>query len=57
MIYKFVAALDKRFGFEHADAHCDVPCGIYDPSTALIAAADRCADDRPDRRPGKQGRR
>ena len=38
MIYKFVAALDKRFGFEHARAHCDVPCGIYDPSTALIAA-------------------
>jgi nickel superoxide dismutase len=38
MIYKFVAALDKRFGFEHAKAHCDVPCGIYDPSGALIAA-------------------
>jgi nickel superoxide dismutase len=24
--------------FVIADAHCDVPCGIYDPSTAQIAA-------------------
>src|SRR5579872_5245743 len=23
---------------ETADAHCDVPCGVYDPSTAQIAA-------------------
>jgi nickel superoxide dismutase len=38
MIYKLVAALDKRLGFEHAKAHCDVPCGIYDPSSAQIAA-------------------
>lgn len=38
MIYKFVAALDRRFGFERAKAHCDVPCGIYDPSSAQIAA-------------------
>jgi nickel superoxide dismutase len=26
------------FRFVTADAHCDVPCGIYDPSTAQIAA-------------------
>ncbi len=38
MIYKLVNALDGRFGFEQAKAHCDVPCGIYDPSTAQIAA-------------------
>ena len=38
MIYKLVSALDKRFGFERAKAHCDVPCGIYDPITAQIAA-------------------
>lgn len=38
MIYKFVETLDKRFGFERAQAHCDIPCGIYDPITALIPA-------------------
>ncbi len=38
MIYKIVQALDKKFGFEQAKAHCDVPCGIYDPITAQIAA-------------------
>lgn len=24
--------------FSEADAHCDVPCGIYDPATAALAA-------------------
>jgi nickel superoxide dismutase len=38
MIYKAVEALDKVFGLERAKAHCDVPCGIYDPITAQIAA-------------------
>jgi nickel superoxide dismutase len=38
MIYKLVGALDKKFDFEAAKAHCDVPCGIYDPITAQIAA-------------------
>ncbi len=38
MIYKAVETLDKIFGFERAKAHCDVPCGIYDPITAQIAA-------------------
>ena len=38
MIYKLVKALDKKFNFEAAKAHCDVPCGIYDPITAQIAA-------------------
>jgi nickel superoxide dismutase len=38
MIYRLVAALDRRFGFERAKAHCDIPCGIYDPSGAQIAA-------------------
>jgi nickel superoxide dismutase len=38
MIYKAVETLDKMFGFERAKAHCDVPCGIYDPITAQIAA-------------------
>jgi nickel superoxide dismutase len=38
MIYQILEQLDKKFGFEQAQAHCDVPCGIYDPSTAQIAA-------------------
>ena len=38
MIYQLVQKLDKRFGLEQAKAHCDIPCGIYDPITAQIAA-------------------
>ena len=38
MIYQLLTKLDKKFHFEKARAHCDIPCGIYDPSTAQIAA-------------------
>ncbi len=38
MIYELVQALDKRVKFTEAKAHCDIPCGIYDPITAQIAA-------------------
>lgn len=38
MIYKLLRILDEKFGFEEAKAHCDIPCGIYDPITAQIAA-------------------
>lgn len=38
MLYDVIAALDKKVGFEHAEAHCDVPCGIYDPHVAQIDA-------------------
>jgi nickel superoxide dismutase len=38
MIYQIIQTLDKKFGFEQARAHCDIPCGIYDPITAQIAA-------------------
>jgi nickel superoxide dismutase len=38
MVYKFFKALDNRFAFEQAKAHCDIPCGIYDPITAQIAS-------------------
>jgi len=38
MIYKLVKAMDAKFGFEQAKAHCDVPCGIYDPIVAQISA-------------------
>jgi nickel superoxide dismutase len=38
MIYKIFDYLDKKQLFNHAYAHCDVPCGIYDPAPAQIAA-------------------
>ena len=38
MIYRILENLDKKFGVEEAKAHCDIPCGIYDPITAQIAA-------------------
>ena len=30
--------LDRLLGIEPLSAHCDVPCGIYDPHLAAIAA-------------------
>ena len=30
--------LTRWFGVRTADAHCDIPCGVYDPSTAQVAA-------------------
>jgi nickel superoxide dismutase len=38
MIYKLIEALDQKLGFAEAKAHCDVPCGIYDPIVAQISA-------------------
>ena len=38
MFHKLLTKLDEKFHFEQAQAHCDIPCGIYDPSTAQIAA-------------------
>ncbi|RME91450.1 MAG: superoxide dismutase, Ni [Anaerolineae bacterium] len=38
MFYHLLKGLDRLVHFERAQAHCDVPCGIYDPSTAQIAA-------------------
>jgi nickel superoxide dismutase len=38
MIYKLVDKFDRMIKVEQARAHCDVPCGIYDPITAQIAA-------------------
>jgi nickel superoxide dismutase len=32
------AFFDRMFAIPEAQAHCDIPCGIYDPSGALIAA-------------------
>jgi nickel superoxide dismutase len=38
MLYKLIETLDKQFPFSRAQAHCDVPCGIYDPILAQIGA-------------------
>jgi nickel superoxide dismutase len=38
MIYQMLEALDKKKHFARAQAHCDIPCGIYDPIGAQIAA-------------------
>lgn len=35
---KILEILDKKVKFENASAHCDVPCGIYDPIIAQISA-------------------
>jgi nickel superoxide dismutase len=38
MIYKFFNLFDQKFNLEKARAHCDIPCGIYDPIIAQINA-------------------
>lgn len=38
MIYNIIKLLDKKIGFEQAKAHCDIPCGVYDPIVAQIDA-------------------
>lgn len=38
MLHKSFIALDKLGLIGRAKAHCDIPCGIYDPAPALIAA-------------------
>jgi nickel superoxide dismutase len=38
MLYNILKKLDSKLGIREAKAHCDVPCGIYDPITAQISA-------------------
>lgn len=38
MLHRFLKVVDNIVNFEQARAHCDIPCGIYDPITAQIAA-------------------
>ena len=38
MFHELLTKIDKQFGFSAAKAHCDVPCGIYDPIVAQINA-------------------
>ena len=37
MLNKTLHIVDKVFPVTEVQAHCDIPCGIYDPSHALIA--------------------
>jgi nickel superoxide dismutase len=38
MLYRAFDMLDRVFGVEEAKAHCDIPCGIYDPHHMQLAA-------------------
>lgn len=38
MLRRLIGELDKYFPAPVAAAHCDGPCGIYDPASARIAA-------------------
>jgi nickel superoxide dismutase len=38
MIYQVIEKIDRVFKCQEAQAHCDIPCGIYDPHQAEIAA-------------------
>lgn len=38
MISRLLDALDRRSPALVAEAHCDGPCGVYDPASARIAA-------------------
>ncbi|MFO8037204.1 MAG: superoxide dismutase, Ni [Anaerolineales bacterium] len=38
MIHSFLRIFDHVFHFDSAKAHCDIPCGIYDPHHAQLGA-------------------
>ncbi|MEM7026648.1 MAG: superoxide dismutase, Ni [Pseudomonadota bacterium] len=38
MLHKIIKHLDSKNSVASAEAHCDIPCKIYDPSSAQIAA-------------------
>jgi len=38
MFHKIATKIDRLHPVELVDAHCDIPCGIYDPHQALIGA-------------------
>jgi len=38
MIYQILDKVDGLLRIERARAHCDIPCGVYDPIIAQIAA-------------------
>jgi len=38
MLHALLDKLNRTRPFEKAQAHCDIPCGIYDPAVAQISA-------------------
>jgi nickel superoxide dismutase len=38
MLYDILARIDTKFCFQQVSAHCDIPCKVYDPISAQIAA-------------------
>ena len=38
MLRKLLTTFEERFPAPEAEAHCDGPCGVYDPASARIAA-------------------
>jgi nickel superoxide dismutase len=38
MLYEILDAIDKVKPFQRVKAHCDIPCGIYDPIFSQVAA-------------------
>ncbi|PIE43535.1 MAG: superoxide dismutase, Ni [Gammaproteobacteria bacterium] len=38
MLHGLIDKLDQKFAIGSVSAHCDVPCGIYDPATAQLSA-------------------
>jgi len=38
MLYRVLDALDKKVSLPRVKAHCDIPCKIYDPISAQLAA-------------------
>lgn len=38
MLHKLTQKFDQHFHIDSVDAHCDIPCGIYDPHQAQIGA-------------------
>ena len=37
-MHGIIEKLDKVLHFKEVEAHCDIPCGIYDPHLAQVAA-------------------
>jgi nickel superoxide dismutase len=38
MLYEILDAIDRVKPFKRVKAHCDIPCGIYDPIFSQVAA-------------------
>ena len=38
MLFKLFSTIERLVGVEEVRAHCDIPCGIYDPHQAQIGA-------------------